>query len=116
MSRECIHSLCCDAGLDLTTLRFDSPPNITIIPTISACRFKRATFTLEALSPAQLAADTCNEVQKVDKQLLERQAEVSRFEGEFRKVMGSLLQHLLETRHASNRSPCTVVCYEAGGV
>jgi hypothetical protein len=50
-------------------------------------RFKRATFTLEALSPAQLAADACNEVQQVDQQLLERRREVSAFEAEFRKVL-----------------------------
>ena len=50
------------------------------------CRFKRATFTLEALSPAQLAADACNAVQQVDQQLLERKTVVSAFEADFRKV------------------------------
>lgn len=65
------------------------------------CRFKRATFTLEALSPAQLTADACGRVQQVDQQLLERKQEVSAFEAEFRKVSLQWLadDDMLQTAH-----------------
>lgn len=47
-------------------------------------------FELEAILPGRLSADACNDVQKVDQELLDRRAQILKFETEFRNARSFL--------------------------